>query len=637
MTTTTSQTGTPSNAALEELRALHRDGRLAAEYHRVRPLLAALADADLLRAGQLLTRLDPGEVTAVHPDTPALTVAVTGHGTLSALLPPLTAELARHGFLCRPLLSDFDRWVFDLSDPASPLYAARPDMVLCVLDPSVVLDEVPVPWTVEDVERVTEAKLALIDGLVARFRDTASGTLVLNTLPLPRHCTAQLVDHRSRARLGAVWRRFNARLLDLAGSVPGLVVVDVDPLLAEGVPADDARMRVYAKAQLSADLLARYARDVGHLARNLVGRTAKCLAVDLDNTLWGGVLGDDGVERIEVADSHRGEAFAAFQRVVKQIGSQGVLLAAVSKNESDLVARALREHPRMTLREEDFVRVIANWRPKHDNLVELAKDLNLAVDALVFADDSSYECGLVAHELPAVTVVPVDEDPALHVEKLLKDGWFDTLELTAADRVRTERYREERVRRDFLDTFASLEDYLRELKVHVRLSPLRADQPDRVERVAQLTLRTNQFNLTTKRLQVADVRALLDDPATRITTIDSADRFGENGLVGVVFTRRADDGVHIDNFLLSCRVFSRGIEQAALATVLAQARAEGASAVHAAYRHTAKNHAVAAFYPRNGFVPLHGGAAEDEAEHRFRHDLAELPAVPEHLHLETAD
>ncbi|HVQ95805.1 MAG TPA: HAD-IIIC family phosphatase [Mycobacteriales bacterium] len=617
-------TGAPAGTVQE----LHRAGRLAADYPAVAGLLTDLAGADLTRAGQLLARLDPAEVLRAHPDTPALTVAVTGHGTLSMLTGPLTAELARHGLLLRPALTDFDSYVFELGDPGSALYAADPDLALCVLDPAVIADELPTPWGPDDVDRVFAAKLALLDGLAGRFAATARGVLVLNTLPLPRRLTGQLIDHGSRARLGATWRDGNAALLRLTERHPALVVLDLDPLVADGVAASDPRQDTYAKAHLSAELLAGYAREVGHLARNVAGKAKKVLVLDLDGTTWGGILGEDGAAGIEVSDSYRGTAHRNFQRVAKQLGAQGVLLAVVSKNELEPVREVLRDHPDMTLREDDLVRVVANWRPKHDNLTELAGALNLGVDSFVFVDDSPYECGLVRHALPGVAVVEVDGEPALHVPKLLADGWFDTRALTAEDRTRVAKYRDELVRKDFLDSFDSIADYLRELRVSVRLAAVTEPAAD-AARVAQLTLRTNQFNLTTERLQPPQLHGLLADPAATVLAVHARDRFGDNGLVGAAILRRDGAALHIDNFLLSCRVFARGIELACLSAVLAHARATGAAEVFGAYRPTAKNRMVASFYPRNGFQPH----AEDGTRRTFRHDLTEIPAPPAHIDL----
>lgn len=612
----------------DTLRSLHERGRVAAEYPRVRGLVRGAGVAETRWAGNLLARIGADAVLAEHPDTPVVSVAFTGHSTVSGLVAPVTAELARHGLLLRPHVSDFDGYVFDLSDTASEVYSAKPDAVVCLLDASVVFDEVPVPWEPEDVARIFDEKLTLLDGLATAFAGAGQGTLVFNTLPLPREWTAQLISVRDRARLGAVWREANARLLRLMDRHPALTVIDFDPLLGADLPLRDDRLGVYTHTEFSPEAHAAYARDVAHLLRAATGRAKKCLVLDLDNTVWGGILGDDGIEGIEVAGSYRGEAFRRLQRTARQVASQGVLLAAVSKNDLDPVREVLRSHPDMTLREDDFVRVVANWRPKHDNLRELAAELNLGVDSFVFADDSPYECGLVVRELPDVAVVALDEEPALHVEKLLRDGWFDVRDITVDDLKRPERYREELDRKDFLHGFSSLDDYLRELDVQVRLADA---SPAELARVSQLTLRTNQFNLTTERLQQSEVAERAAAPGSLVLTIRSGDRFGGNGVVGAVLSHREGDELVIDNFLLSCRVFARGIEQACLSAVLGHARDQGLRSVRAGYRPSAKNGKVQDFYPGNGFRPAGGGT--DGAPTLYRHDLAEIPAPPDHIRL----
>ncbi|MFJ6657166.1 HAD-IIIC family phosphatase [Streptomyces sp. NPDC091377] len=613
--------------AADPVADLHRSGRLLAEYRRLPALLRGLGDDELQRAGRLLTRLSVDEVLARHPEQPVVSVAVTGHGTVAGLVPPLTAQLARHGLLLRPHVADFGGWLFDLADPASEVYAAGGDLVVCVLDADVVFDEVPRPWRPEDVARVLAEKVRLLDRLAATHASAGSGTLVYTTLPLPREFPAQLADHRSRARLGALWREGNARLLGLMEEHPGLVVLDLDQLLTGPAALGDARLAAYTGTPYTPELTAALARELGHLVRGRSGRAKKVLAVDLDGTLWGGVLGDDGPEGIEVAGGRRGRAFRRLQRALAQLASRGVLLAAVSKNDLEPVRQVLREHPEMTLREDDFVRVVANWEPKHGNLRALAEDLNLGLDSLVFVDDSAYECGLVARELPEVTVLHLDGDPALHTERVLADGWFDVRDVTEDDVRRPARYREELVRKDFLDSFASLDDYLRELEVRVELSA--AGAPD-TARLAQLTQRTNQFNLTTRRLQQDEIRALAGSPEHLVLALRCGDRFGDNGLVGAVFVRTGGPVWHIENFLLSCRVFARGIEQGCLAALLEHARAAGAEAVEARYTPSAKNGKVKDFYPRNGFAP--SGHAEDGSV-VFRHTLRRITAVPGHLDL----
>lgn len=629
----------------EGLFELHRRGRIAAEYPRVRTLLAGLAGADLVRAGQLLSRVPAGDVLAAHPGTPAATVAITGHSTVSPVVPALTAELARHGVLLRPWLGDFDSYVFDLSDPASDLYASGATVTTCLLDPTIVFDAVPTPWGPQDVEHALGEKISLLEQLVAAFEQHSSGTLVLNTIPLPRIYPAQLVGLRSRAQLGRVWREANARLLGLVERHRSLAVVDLEPVISDGVAVREPRLAAYTKTQLSPGLLAAYAREAAHLIRATIGKTKKCLVLDLDNTVWGGVLGDDGLEGIEVSESYRGEAFRSFQKVAKQIGSQGVLLAAVSKNDAEPVHRALTEHPQMTLRNADFVRVVANWGPKHDNLRTLADDLNLNVDSFVFADDSAYERGLVKRELPDVTVLALGTDPATHLVALLTDGWFDALAVTDEDRARTGMYRRELARREVRQNFTSIEDYLADLAIEVTLAPA---GPGQYDRVSQTTLRTNQFNLTAERLAPAQIQARAEDPAGLVLTIHSRDRFGDNGMVGAVLAHTEGPRLVIDNFLLSCRVFSRGIEQSCLSALLRHAATSGLAEAIGRYRPTAKNRKVADFYPANGFTALaEPGAgpppeplAEPDESTVFRHDLASVAEIPPYLamtaHLEGA-
>ena len=312
--------------------------------------------------------------------------------------------------------------------------------------------------------------------------------------------------------------------------------------------------------------------------------------------------------------------------MVRQLAAQGVLVAAVSKNDLEHVREVLREHPGMLLREEDFVRIAANWRPKHENLCELAEDLNLGVDSVVFVDDSPYEAGLVRRELPGVAVVQVDDEPAWHVPRLLADGWFDVIRLTAEDHERPARYRDELTRKDFLGSFTSVQDYLRELRITVRLAP--AD-PAEAGRLSQLTLRTNQFNLTTERMQPSDVEDLIRDPHALVLAMHVADRFGDSGIVGAILARRDGDTLAISNVLLSCRVFGRGVEQAALSALLEHARASGVTAVAGTYRRSPRNGNVADFYPRHGFATV----TDDGDVATFRHDLADILPAPDHIAL----
>ncbi|MFB9591241.1 HAD-IIIC family phosphatase [Streptomyces racemochromogenes] len=620
---------------VRELRALRRAGRLAAQWPRVAPLLAELTDhgdrepeavrTDLVRAGRVLAALPPAEVLAHHPDTPRVTVAVTGHSTLVQLTDPLVAELARHGLLPEVLSGDHGAYLRDLSDDGE-LRRRRPDLTLCVLDAGAVFDELPEPWTWQDVEAAGARLLERLRALAGGHAADPAGPLVLNTLPLPRIRLQQLVGQRERALLAAVWREFNARLLRLAAEHPTVAVVDLEPLIADGGPAADPRLALYTHAPYTEQLLAAYAREAVHVLRAHRGMTRKCLVLDLDDTLWAGILGDNGPEGITAAaGTLAGEPHAALQRTARQLAAQGVLLAISSKNDSAPVLGVLRDHPDMLLREGDFVRVHANWEPKDGNLRDIAAALGIGADALLLADDSPAERALVRTRLPAAAVVPLGTEPALHVTRLLADGWFDTPRLTGDDLARTARYHEAAARAELEHGSGSYEEYLRGLGVRVRIAPPRPHERDRI---VQLSLRTNQFNLTGERLGADRVAALAADRAGLLLGVHVGDRFGDSGLAGAVLGRYADDGLHLDGFWLSCRVFARGVEQAVLATLLAHAAARGLPAVHALHRPTAKNARAAGFYPSLGFTET---AGDPDGTLHYRHDLAHLPPVPDHL------
>ncbi|WP_156755323.1 HAD-IIIC family phosphatase [Actinokineospora pegani] len=607
--------------SLDRLRELSRAGGLAENYTEVAPLLAGLDDTGLRRAGMLLSKVDASVV-----DGPRLTVAVVGSSALQPIEAPLTAQLARHGFVPDVRLGGYGQYGMELRDPGNPLWDVEPDLTVCVLDADEVFDHLPTPWTVDDVRAALDEHVAQVESLVAGYRGDHVGALVLTTPPLPRHWAAQVVDLRGRAELGIAWRGFESRLLGLGVEHTGVFVVDLNPLVGEHGPLRDHRLAAYTSVRFTDPVLTALSREVGHIARALRGKTSKVLVLDLDNTTWGGVLVEEGPLGITTGAGPVGEAFTAVQKAAKQLASQGALLAVCSKNDEDKVREAFATNPDLTLREDDLVALVANWGAKPDNLRQIAEQLNLGVDSLVFIDDSPSERGLVAANLPGVPVIAVEAgEPALHLHRLLADGWFTTQRVTDEDRVRGERYRTERRRLEFKERADSLGDYLAQLGTEVELF---APGPGEVGRIAQITQRTNQFNLTTVRLDVAAVTGALADPGREVLGVRCADRFGDHGVVGAVFTSTEPDGARrVDNFLLSCRVLARGVEDAVLRELVLGARDAGATELRAAYRPTAKNGAVAGFYAKGGFSLV----AEDGGAREFAHDLAEAPAEIPHV------
>ncbi|MGP3987930.1 hypothetical protein [Streptomyces sp. 3N207] len=422
-------TGYGNPGPAPSLRTLHAQGRLAAAYPAVRGLLAAADPGELDFAGRALAPLDPDEVLAHHPDTPTVRVAVTGRSTVGELVPALTGQLARHGILARTRVCGSGDRFAALADPRSPLYAHAPDVTLCVLDPLTVWDKVPTPWQPIEVSVAAERQRKVLGELAETHAAyaPAGATLVLNTVPLLHRFTHQLTSLTQRAELGGLWRQFNADLLYMADPSAGLAVLDLEPVTSAGVRADEPRAGVRADeprtgahadeprtgacadAPCATELLTGYAREAAHLIRGLRGAAKKCLVLALDGTR-----------------TLRGAAFGAFRRTVGQLASQGVLLAVCSRNDPEAVARALAAHPEFPLSVDDFATLVVDWGSRAEGVRTVAEQLGLAPEAVVFADDTPFERESVRAEVPGAVVVPLGGEPALHVERLLADGWFDT-------------------------------------------------------------------------------------------------------------------------------------------------------------------------------------------------------------------
>jgi len=384
------------------------------------------------------------------------------------------------------------------------------------------------------------------------------------------------------------------------------VVVDINKVLA-GVglsAAADFRQFQSSKALYSIDFLKDYAEHVAPAMFAATGRMRKVLVLDCDNTLWGGVLGEDGEAQIQMGTASRaGRIFREVQHILKGFQSQGVMLALCSKNNTADVDQVLSSHPDMVLRDVDLVAKKVNWLDKATNLRALAAELNVGLDSLVFVDDSAFELGLVSEALPQVTCIQVptalSEYPGV-VRALARE--FFALSRTDEDLHKTEMYRDEQARSQAKERIGSLEDYLRSLELVVRIS-WNAAVP--LDRAAQLTQKTNQFNLTTRRYTEGDMKRMLEDPHFVVASIDVADRYGGYGVTGlaILSIETGGEAARVDTLLMSCRIIGRHIEQVFFDGLVQKLRSLGVGRLHAEYLRTAKNAQVSDFYGTLGLSP----------------------------------
>jgi len=616
---------------LARLRRLREDG--AAPDPGLFPEIQALTGtAERAKAGGLLAGV-PARLVA-GPDRPLrpLRIGLTGTFTADGVLPLLRTALLGAGIDAEIQLTGYGRLALDLGDPASPLAGFAPDVVLCLVHDEALL---PGDWDPTDLAALdahVTARAAEIGELAEGFAERTGATLLLHTVPLSALEYRTLIAQRSRAALGRAWRRANLALLDLPERSSRIHVLDLETLAAsEPVALRDERRYRFARMAWSPGMEDLYATEAAAFCRALAGLSRKVLVLDLDQTLWGGVVGDDGPAGIDLGPLYPGNAYLEVQRRAKMLRRQGVLLAVCSKNSPEPVAQVFAEHPAMVLRADDFAAQAVNWSPKDENLRELAGTLNVGLDSMVFFDDSAFECELVRGSLPDVRVVRAEGDPADHAGRLLGAGGFDVLHLTETDLARTGRYQAEARRRTVFAEAGSTQAFLQSLQLRVRVREADAYATPRIH---QLLHRTNQFNTTNARWTEAQIAEAMAAGDRRILVFDVADRFGSEDTVGAVLLATSPEQWTIENFVMSCRVFSRGIEFAVLHRVAELAARHGAARLSADFIPTARNAPAAAFYQEAGFTPGAGSGPTRELALEPRPRL-----VPGWIHLEseTAD
>jgi FkbH-like protein len=434
-----------------------------------------------------------------------------------------------------------------------------------------------------------------------------------------------VLDMQTEIGLTNTIMRMNLRLAENLAKTANIHVLNTQRwTAAAGSQAFSPKLWYLGKIPFSNEVFKTAARDVKSALSGMLGHARKLIIVDLDDTLWGGIVGDAGWENLMLGGHHHiGEAYADFQHALKSMQNRGILLAIVSKNEEQTALEAIREHPEMVLRLEDFAGWRVNWQDKVQNIIELLTELNLGPQATVFIDDSPVERARVKERLPEVLVPDWPEDPLLYPAALLSLRCFDLPSLSREDMARTAMYLTENKRRELKKAVGSLEEWLARLSIRVQVEDLR---PANLQRAAQLLNKTNQMNLSTRRMSEAELMTWTEQEHHRLWTLRVCDKFGDAGLTGIVSLEIQDDSAHIVDFILSCRVLGRKIEETMLAVAIDHARVLGAENVNVRYIPTAKNKPCLDFFKR--LVPPFRQQGEN-----FILDATQPFPVPGHVEL----
>lgn len=527
-------------------------------------------------------------------------IAVLGDSATQQFVQMLKANLYRNKIFAHIYEADFDMIDQEIYTDDSGLYKFMPDYVVLYTSTQKIRDHY-YQNTHLDADQIVGECVARICGWWERINSKATVRIIQNLYALPFERPFGNYGGRLKDSLVGVIREINNCIVSKLSDHPNVLLNDVEYLASFHGRKNwyDEKLWIYGKLLCDPKCLLYVVDNITNIILAGLGRLRKCLVLDLDNTLWGGIIGEDGLEHIEVGREGIGEAFFLFQKYLLELKNKGIIVTVCSKNNHEDAIEPFRKHPGMVLKEDDITLFIANWDNKADNIRRIAEQLNIGLDSMVFIDDSPFERNHVRACLPEVAVPEVPEDPADYVSCLNQFNFFETLGFSQEDSQRSGYYRQKFQREEARVQFSNIDDYLQSLKMKAVFSRF-----DRLHlaRIVQLMQRSNQFNLTTYRYNEKECEAFMDNVSEYYPVyVTLKDKYGDSGLISVIILRVSGIKIVINAWLMSCRVLSRGVEQFSMNKVVEYAKSKNCEFIEGIYIPTAKNRMVENFYEQFGF------------------------------------
>jgi FkbH-like protein len=531
-------------------------------------------------------------------------LAVLSNSTMDLIVPALVASAARHGIALEVIQPSYDQVAQEALTPDSKVNCSKPDAVLLALD----YRALPLKLRLGDAEAssaTVQGAVGYLQALRNGIKSNSNAVCIFQSFAPPAE---RIFGNLDRTLPGTERSLLDGINRELAGLIPGSgdVLLDVAGVAETVGLADWHNTQLWnmAKFSFSDELIPLYADHVARTVAAIRGKSGKVLILDLDNTVWGGVIGDDGLEGIQIAQGDaRGEAHLAVQRLALDLRQRGIVLAVSSKNRDEVAREPFEKHPEMLLKLDDIAVFQANWNDKATNIQAIAEELSLGLDAMVFLDDNPVERGLIRKLLPQVAVPELPEEPAYYARTLAAGGYFEAVAFASEDLKRAGFYQDNAKRASLQKQVGGVDAYLASLNMTITFQPF--DATGRA-RIVQLINKSNQYNLTTRRYTHPEVNEAEHDPAVFTLQVRLADIFGDNGMISVVICRPGDAAVwEIDTWLMSCRVLGRKVEHMVMREVLEHARAAGIRKLAGTYLPTGRNKLAADHYARLGFTKVH--------------------------------
>ena len=506
------------------------------------------------------------------------------------------------------------------SNPHVVIVWTRPEDVCASFSCVLKHEEADIDLILEEVDKFTS--------LLLNIRNRARIILVPTWVaPTYYHNMMGILDMKAGVGLANTLMRMNIRLADNLTKEPNIYLLNTHKWVElTGKRAFNPKLWYMGKIAFGNDVFVEAVRDIKSTLRGILGRSKKLIILDLDDTLWGGIVGDVGWENIKLGGhDYLGEAYRDFQLALKSLSNRGILLGVVSKNDEKIALEAIKRHPEMVLHIEDFAGIRINWNDKAQNIVELVSELNLGFDTVVFIDDNPVERNRVRDALPEIFVPEWPEDKTIYKSTLFQLSCFDTAFISKEDIERTKMYVSDRIRKDLKGKISSLDEWLKSLNTVVKVEPLNESN---LKRATQLFNKTNQINLTTRRMTDTELMRWAHQEGNKLWTFSVSDKFGSSGLTGLTSLSYKDHKGQIVDFVLSCRVMGRKIEETMLYTIISYSKSVGLEEIIAEYIQTPKNKPCLEFWRRSGFGML------SNSDNIFMWNLKDIYPFPESIQIE---
>lgn len=554
-------------------------------------------------------------------------IALLSSFTISGFKEVLFVQCHKENIHADIYVGEYAQYNQEILDPNSSLYQHQPDLIFLFIDAAAFLGDYifqAYDYSPEDRRVFIDNKLSELINLIRTLEKSSSATVVVHNFETPVYSPMGILEDKQEFGLRESVESFNRSLCVEFRSDPRVYVYDFQSKITQigrNHLVDD-RMYYIGDIKVAFQAINYITADYVSYVKAVLFLSRKCLVLDLDNTLWGGVLGEDGIEGIQLGPSSEGRVFWELQKYILSLYQRGIVLAINSKNNRDDVLEVLRNHPHMILKEEHFASMQINWIDKAQNMVAIADEVNIGLDSIVFVDDDKFNREIVSRAIPEIRVVDLPDDPAGYLTALQKLDDFVVLQLTDEDKLRGKMYAQNRQRKEFERVATDINEYLAGLEMKVVFSEV-TDM--NLGRLSQLTQKTNQWNMTTKRYTEDEFRAIAKSSKFYIRGMSVKDRFGDNGLVGLIIIEKEDDNWKIDTWLMSCRVIGRRLEEVMLEDVLSAAQSAKIRMLVGTFVPTKKNAPAQDVYKRLGFTELGG---------KWQYDLRKSFSSPSFIHVE---